>query len=104
LNSKSSSFLDIELFIAIDVVVKMYYEEVPDLSQRLASKMQMLMEKAMEHIRKEHLTTFTKRLLVCDPLLGLKFLWQIQIHYDMNSDPKMLTIFLQMLVSIAISN
>jgi hypothetical protein len=32
----------------VDVVVKFYYEEVLNLSQRLASKMQTLIEKAME--------------------------------------------------------
>jgi hypothetical protein len=82
----------------------MYYKEVLDLSQRSASKMKMFMEKAMEHIRKEHLTTFTKHLLGCDPSLGLKFFRHIQIHYDMNSNPEMLTKKLQMLVSVAISN
>jgi hypothetical protein len=46
--------------------------------------MQMFMEKAMEQIMKENLTAFTKHLLVYDPSLGLEFLQQIQIHYDMN--------------------
>jgi hypothetical protein len=66
--------------------------------------MQMLMEKAMEQIKKEHLITFTKQLLICYPSLGPKFLWQIYIHYDMNSDPEMLTYKLQTLALSAIAN
>jgi hypothetical protein len=61
----------------VDVVVKLYYEEVLNLNQSLASKMQTLVEKAMEYIKKDHLTTFTNHLLVCDPSLGPKFMGQI---------------------------
>jgi hypothetical protein len=32
--------------------------------------MQMLMDKAMDLIKKEHMTSFTKHILVCDPSLG----------------------------------
>ncbi len=49
--------------------------------------MQMLMEKVMEQVKKERLTTFTKHLPIGDPSLGLKFLRQIHIHYHMNFDP-----------------
>lgn len=38
----------------------------------------------METIQKEHMTTFHKKLLVCDPSLGLEFLQQVQVHYNMN--------------------
>lgn len=88
----------------VDVVVKFYYEEVLNLSQRLASKMQTLTEKAMEQIKKDHLTTFTHHLLVCDPSLVPKFMRQIKIHYDMNSDLEMLTEKLQMLALTTICN
>jgi hypothetical protein len=64
----------------------------------------MFMEKAMQHVRKDHVITFTKHFLVCDPLLGLEFLCQIQIHYDMNFDPKMLTKKLHMFTFAMVSN
>jgi len=62
------------------------------------------MEKAMEQVRKDHLITFTKHLPIYDLALSPKFMIQIQIHYDMNSNPKMFINKLQMLASIAISN
>jgi hypothetical protein len=50
-----------------------------------------LNNKAMESVSKEQMTTFHKRFLVCDPSLGLKFLQQIQVHYNMNPNPEMMT-------------
>ncbi len=44
----------------------------------------------MEQVKKEHYLAFYKYLLVCD-LAGLKFLQEIQTHYDNNSQPEMLT-------------
>jgi hypothetical protein len=64
-------------FAIAHVIIKLYYEEVLDPIQRSTSKMQMLMEKTMEHIMKEHLIAFTKHLLICYPSLGPKFLQQI---------------------------
>jgi hypothetical protein len=49
------------------------------------------MEKAMEHVKKEHYLVFYKHLFVCDPALGLEFLQEIQAHYDNNLELKMLT-------------
>jgi hypothetical protein len=39
---------------------------------------------------------FCKHLLVCDVFLGVEFLKEIQVHYDMNSEAKMLTKKLKM--------
>jgi hypothetical protein len=36
-------------------------------------------------------------ILICDLALGLDFFKEIQIHYDMNSEPKMFTKKFQML-------
>ncbi len=55
------------------------------------------MEKAMELVRKEHYFAFCKHLLICDPTLGLDFFKEIQVHYDMNLEPKMFMKKLQML-------
>jgi len=52
--------------------------------------MQMLMEKAMDQIKNEHLITFTKHLPICNPSLGPELFWHIQIHYDMNFELEML--------------
>jgi hypothetical protein len=49
--------------------------------------MDLLNNKAMESVKKKHMTTFHKRLLVCDPTLGVEFLQQIHSHYNMNFDP-----------------
>jgi hypothetical protein len=50
------------------------------------------------------MTTFRKRLLVCDPALGIEFLQQVHVHYNMNFNPKMMTEKLQLLVSSQVSN
>ncbi len=55
------------------------------------------MEKVMELVWKEHYFTFYMHLLICDSALGLDFFKEIQVHYDMNSEPKMFTKKLQML-------
>jgi hypothetical protein len=49
-------------------------------------------------------STFAKHLLICDPTFGLKFLKQIQDHYDMNLDSKMLTEKLHMLTFAHVTN
>jgi len=50
-----------------------------------------LCNKAMESVQKEYTRTFHKRLLLCDPTLGIEFLQQVQIHYNMNHVPKLMT-------------
>jgi hypothetical protein len=59
------------------VVVKLYNEEVLDLTERSTCKLQEYMEKTMELVWKEHYYAFCKHLLVCDPTLGPNFLKEI---------------------------
>jgi hypothetical protein len=58
----------------------------------------------LTHVKKDHLTTFTKHIPVYDPSLGVKFLHHIQIHYDMNSNSEMVIEKLPMFTSIMVSN
>jgi hypothetical protein len=59
------------------VVVKLYYEEIPNPAERSTCKLQERMEKAMELIQKEHYFAFCKHLLVCDMTLGPYFFKEI---------------------------
>jgi len=86
------------------VVVKFYCEEVLDEKFKSTSKLQALMDKAMDQVRKDHTFAFTRHLLVCDPTFGSKFLKQIQVHYNMNLELKMLIKKLQMLVFEHVTN
>jgi hypothetical protein len=61
------------------------------------------MERAMEQACKDHYSTFCKHPPISDLALGLSFLKEIQVHYDMNSKPKMLTEKLQMFVYLCVS-
>lgn len=97
-------FLQQELTIDHDVVMKLYYEEVLDLALPSPSRMQELMEKAMDQVRKENYSDFLKCLPICDPIFGKEFLEQVQMHYDMCSESKMLTEKMQMLVTSYVSN
>jgi len=87
-----------------DVVVKIYYKEVFDPTLCSPSKMQELMEKTMDQVQKENYNAFFKHLLVCDLIFGKEFFEQIQMHYDMSSECKMLTKRLQMLVTSYVSS
>jgi len=51
----------------------------------------------MDQVRKDHTSTFTKHMLVCNPTLGLEFLKQIHVHYNMNLDLEMFVEKLHML-------
>ncbi len=51
----------------------------------------------MELVQKEHYSAFCKHLLVCDMILSPDFLMELQVHYDMNLEPKMFIEKLQML-------
>jgi len=44
----------------------------------------LLSNKAMDSVQKEHMIMFHKRLLICDPTLGIEFFQQV--HYNMNHD------------------
>jgi hypothetical protein len=80
-----------ELLAVMNVAVKLYYEEVPNEKLRSPFRLQALMDKTMDQVQKDHTSAFMKHLLVCDPVLGLGFLKHIQVHYNMNLEPKMLT-------------
>jgi len=59
----------------MDIIVKLYYEEVPNPKLGYTSKFQTFMQKTMVSI--------------CDLILRPQFFKQIQFHYDMNSNSKM---------------
>lgn len=63
-----------------------------------------LSNKAMESVWTKHKTTFHKRLLVCDPTFGPKFLQQVHVHYNINLDPEMMTKKLQLLISSKVND
>jgi predicted RNase H-related nuclease YkuK (DUF458 family) len=62
------------------------------------------MDKVMDQVQKDHTFAFLSHLLNCDHVLSLEFLKQIEIHYDINSEPKMLTKKLEMLASTLVTN
>jgi hypothetical protein len=80
-----------EIFVAKDVVVKLFYEEFPNVRDYSPLRLQERMERTMEQAKKDHYSTIYKHLPICDPSLGAYFLKEIQVHYDMNSEPEMLT-------------
>jgi hypothetical protein len=43
-----------------------------------------LSNKAMDSVQREHLTTFHKRLPICELTFGAEFFQQVQVHYNMN--------------------
>jgi hypothetical protein len=47
---------------------------------------------------------FHKRLPICDPTLGIEFLQQIQVHYNINLNPEMMIEKLQLLVFSQVNN
>jgi hypothetical protein len=59
---------------------------------------------AMESVRKEHMITFHKRLPICYLALGVEFLQQVQVHYNMNPNPKVMIEKLQLFVSSQVRN
>jgi len=72
------------------LVVKLYCEDIPQESDKSPAKIQELIEKAMEHVKKEHYSTFCKHFPICDSSIGTKFLQEIKAHYDNNLEPEML--------------
>jgi len=61
----------------MDAAHRLYYEKVFDLALHDPKVLSSLSNKAMESVRKEHMITFHKKLPICDPSLGPKFLQQI---------------------------
>jgi len=92
-----------ELIVVIDMALKLYCEDIPQEGDKSPVKMQEFIEKAMEHVRKEHYLAFCKHFPIYDPSLGTKFLQEIQAHYDNNLEFKMLTKKFQMFVYFAVS-
>lgn len=90
--------------MVVDVVMKLYYEEVLDPSFHSPSKMQELMEKTMNQVRKQNFSAFLKHLFVCNPIIGDKFLKEVQMHYDMSFELEVLAEKIQMLVTSCVSN
>jgi hypothetical protein len=69
---QKSFFLGVnELLVAADMAVKLYYEEVPNEKLSSPSRLQALMDKAMDQVWKDHTSAFIKHLLICDLILGL---------------------------------
>ncbi len=78
-----------ELVRVVDMVVRLYCEDLPQEGDRYPTKMQELIEKAMDQVRKGHYLVFCKHLHVCDLGLGIKFLLEIQTHHDNNPKVEM---------------
>jgi len=85
------SFLKCKISTMMNVVVKIYYENIPTNGKRSIVEFQKQMESTMEQVHKNHYFVFCKYLSMCDPTLGLDFLKEIQTHYNMNFEPEMLT-------------
>ncbi len=75
----------------------MYFANVVNLVKKDPNQLQILSNKVMEAMWKEHMMGFHKRLPMCDPSLGSTFLQEVQVHYDINPKLEMLTEKLQML-------
>ncbi len=59
--------------VAVDIAHQMYFADVVDLAKRDPDQLQILSNKAMEVVWKEHMMGFHKRLPMCDPSLGPSF-------------------------------
>lgn len=62
--------------MAVDIAHQLYYLDV-DLVLEESDQLETLNNKAMDEIRKEHMTSFHKWMPICDPSLGLKFLHEV---------------------------
>jgi hypothetical protein len=60
--------------VAINIAHQLYYVDVVDLVLKNSNQLETLSNKAMDVVCKEHMTTFHKRLHVCNLSLGSKFL------------------------------
>jgi hypothetical protein len=61
----------------MDATHRLHFAKVLDLALHDPEVLFSLTNKAMESVWKEHMITFHKKLLVCDPSLRPKFLQQI---------------------------
>ncbi len=62
-----------EIVAIANMAIKLYCENVLQESDKSPTKMQELMEKEMEQVKKEHYSTFYKHLHFCDLNHGTKF-------------------------------
>jgi hypothetical protein len=67
-------WLQRELATVANMVIKLYYENVPLKGDKSLAKMEELIKKAMEQVRKEHYLAFCKYFPICDLGLGIEFL------------------------------
>ncbi len=89
--------------MAIDIAHRLYYANIVDPTLRNTNQLETLSNKAMDVVRKEHMTTFHKWLRVYNPSLGPKFVHKVQIHYNMNPKSKMFIEKFQMLILTYVS-
>jgi hypothetical protein len=87
----------------IDIAHQLYYANVTNLALRDLNQLETLSNKTMDMVHKGRMTIFHKKLPICVPSLGLEFLHEVQIHYDMNPELEMHTEKLQMLVSACVN-
>jgi len=67
----------------VDITHYLYYANVLNPTLWDPKMLVLLRNEAIENVQKEHMTTFHKRLLICDPTLCIEFLQQVQVHYNM---------------------
>lgn len=97
-------FLQWQLAIVANVVMKLYYKEVLDPTFNYASRMQELMKTTMDQVRIKNYNAFLKHLHICNPILGEEFLEQVQMHYDMSFELEIQIKNLQILVTSYLSS
>ncbi len=66
-----------EFVVVIDITHCLYCADVPDPIFQDSEMLALLSNEAMEIVRKEHMTSFRKRLLVYDPSLSAKFIQKV---------------------------
>jgi hypothetical protein len=63
-----------EFLVVANVVVKLYYEKVWDEKLKSPSRLQALMDKAMDQVQKDHTFAFMKHLPICNLAFDFHFL------------------------------
>jgi hypothetical protein len=56
--------------VAIDIAHQLYYAAATDLALRNSDQLEILNNKAMDMVRKEHMSVFHNQLPICNPSLG----------------------------------
>ncbi len=74
MNNRNNFFLvKCEFLAPTYMAVKFYYAEVLDEKLKPPSRLQAFMDKAMDHVQKDHTSTFTKHLSICNLIFGPEF-------------------------------